>query len=335
MHSSQRLLAGWLCLGLVACSPFGEAPDTAATVNAVATGVEATRMTGGVISTPRPTATPQPTLGSVGATVTPGSSATAFVPPTPTVTLPPPSATWTAGAPTLTAPPPTPTASGLARSGGPLISAARRDAPTLDGDLSDWPALVDVIDKGAFGGDQWTGSGDATAVYATGWDANNLYLAVRVSDDVFVQTQRGETLFRGDSLELLLDADLAGDFNSTALSGDDFQLGLSPGNFEGVNADSWLWFPAGSAGTPGGVGLGARRTASGYDLEAGIAWSLFGVTPTAGTRVGFLLSLNDNDSPSTAQQQAMVSSTAGRRLTNPGTWGTLELLPPASAVEGR
>ncbi len=325
MRYSYLLVA--VGLSLAACSPFEEAPDTAATVNAVATSVEGTRMAGGVASTPQPTTTPQPTLGSVAASVTPGSTASPFVPPTATSTSPPPTPSATPGAPTNTAPPPTPSASGLVRTGGPLITAARRDGPVIDGDLGDWPALADVIDKGAFGGEQWTGTGDAAAVYAVGWDANNLYLAVRVSDDVFVQTQRGETLFRGDSLELLLDANLADDFTSSVLSSDDYQLGLSPGNFEGVNADSWLWFPAGVAGTPGGVGLGARRTAAGYDLEASIAWSLFGVTPTEGGRYGFLLSLNDNDSPGTAQQQAMISSTAGRRLTNPTTWGTLELAP--------
>ena len=41
-----------------------------------------------------------------------------------------------------------------------------------------------------------------------------------------------------------------------------------------------------------------------------------------------VLSLNDNDMPNSATQQSMISSTVGRRLTNPTTWATLELRAP-------
>jgi acyl-CoA dehydrogenase len=37
-----------------------------------------------------------------------------------------------------------------------------------------------------------------SALFAVGWDANHLYLAVRVTDDVFVQTQTGATMFLVD-----------------------------------------------------------------------------------------------------------------------------------------
>lgn len=313
-------VAGLLIVGATGCIPFRPV-DTQATVNAVATGVQGTLEASGT-RPPQPSSTAQATLGADSPT------ATLEAPP---ATTQPPAATATVALPTalpatMTPQPATP--SGLHRDGTPLLVAARPGtAPTIDSDLSEW--TLDLrLDQNAFGGDQWTGIGDDSADYALEWDDNRLYLAVRVSDDVFVQTQRGETLFRGDSLELLFDSDLGGDFTSTQLSADDIQLGLSPGDFAGIGADTYLWFPADRKGSSTGISLAARKTSAGYDLEASIPWSLFNVTPTAGARYGFLLSLNDNDMPNSATQQSMISSTTGRRLTNPTTWATLELRAP-------
>mgnify|MGYP001202623289 CR=1 FL=1 len=306
-------------LVLTACNR-GSGIDTQATVNAVATGVQGTLEASGT-RPPQPSSTAQATLGAEAVTATLAAGDT----------QPPPPATATAALPTVPAMTFTPapaTPSGLYRVGTPLLPAARPGAaPVVDGDLGEW-ALALRLDQNAFGGAQWTGVGDASADYALAWDDDRLYLAVRVADDVFVQTERGDTLFRGDSLELLFDADLGADFDSTSLSNDDIQVGLSPGDFASVGADTYLWFPSALKGASTGVTLAARKTAGGYDLEAAIPWSLFNVRPAAGARYGFLLSLNDNDAPGTAAQQSMISSTVGRRLTDPTTWATLELRAP-------
>lgn len=320
----RRLTAPLLIASLAwvttSCIP-NTGPDTRATVAAVATGVQATLEAAGT-RPPQPTSTPQATLGADEPT------ATVEAPP---ATQPPPAASPTVALPTalpVTATPAAATPSGLHHDGTPLLVAGRpANAPVVDSDLGEW-ALDLRLDQNAYGGDQWTGLGDAVADYALAWDDTRLYLAVRVSDDVFVQTQRGETLFRGDSLELLFDSDLGADFDSAELSADDLQLGLSPGDFSGIGADTFLWFPASLKGASTGVSLAARKTGSGFDLEAAIPWSLFGVSPVAGARYGFLLSLNDNDMPNSATQQSMISSTTGRRLTNPTTWATLELRAP-------
>ncbi len=319
---SRRLapVMAMLVVGTTGCIPFRPV-DTQATVAAVATGVQGTLEASGT-RPPQPTSTSQATLGADLPT------ATLEAPP---ATVQPPAATATVALPTalpatITPQPATP--SGLHRDGTPLLVASRpATAPTIDSDLSEW--TLDLrLDQNAFGGDQWTGVGDDAAEYALAWDDNRLYLAVRVSDDVFVQTQRGETIFRGDSLELLFDSELGGDFTSTELSADDTQLGLSPGDFAGIGADTFLWFPNERKGSSTGISLAARKTGTGYDLEASIPWSLFNVSPAGGARYGFLLSLNDNDMPNSATQQSMISSTTGRRLTNPTTWATLELRTP-------
>jgi len=308
-------LAGLAALWLagLACGPLTTGPDTVATVNAVSTRVQQTL--DARITAPLP-ATPV------------RADATALV--QPVTRTPPPSAPATAPAPPNTATFAVPPASATPplRPNGALLVARRWAAPpTLDGDLGEWPELPGRADQIAYRPENWSGVADLSARFALGWDDAGLFVAADVTDDVFVQTQRGETLFRGDSLELLVDTALGADFASAQLSGDDYQLGLSPGTSAGDAPEAFLWFPASRAGPPDGLFIAARRTATGYTLEAALPWAVLGFAapPPPGQRFGFALSASDNDAPDTAEQQSMVASAPGRRLTDPTTWGTLEL----------
>lgn len=320
MSPSQKWLVAGVAVGVVvlaligatyACLATTSTPDTVATVNAVSTQVQATLIAQG---TPPPTSPPLPTP-AVRTQLPPPAAPTAtdFAPPTLTPTS------------NLQSPvPPTP----LARPNGPILTAARTVfPPAIDGNLSDWPDLPYTADQVTFRPENWTGVSDLSVRYSLAWDDGFLYLAAQVTDDAHVQTQRGETIFRGDSLEILLDADLEMDFSLRELSGDDYQLGLSPGALDGDAPDVYLWFPRARQGTPTGVTVAALRTDLGYTLEAAIPWSLFRLTPANGNRFGFALSASDNDAPDTADQQSLVSSVATRRLTDPTSWGTLELAP--------
>jgi hypothetical protein len=320
MAASQKWLLAGLAVGVVALALVGAAfaclattngPDTVATVNAVSTQVQATLIAQG---TPPATFPPLPTP-AISTQLPPpvAPTATDFAPPTFT----PISIVQSPVAPT----PP-------ARPNG-VTSLARRvtSPPTIDGNPSDWPDLPYTADQATFRPENWAGAGDLSVRYALAWDDGFLYLAALVTDDAHAQTQRGETIFRGDSLELLLDADLATDFPLAELSGDDYQLGLSPGALNGDAPEAYLWFPRSRQGAPAGVTIAAQRTELGYTLEAAIPWSLFALTPGSGARYGFTLSASDNDAVDSAQQQSMVSSIATRRLTDPTSWGTLELAP--------
>ena len=48
--------------------------------------------------------------------------------------------------------------------------------------------------------------------FMVGWDTSNLYLAVEVIDEDYEQNTGGVNLFKGDSLEILLDTNIAADF---------------------------------------------------------------------------------------------------------------------------
>ncbi len=213
---------------------------------------------------------------------------------------------------------------------GPAVEAAYlTKAPRIDGNLSDFSTPVYLLNTAVFGNGFTSGDGDISGQARFGWDGTFLYIGVRVIDNKFVQTATAAQLWRGDSLELLLDADLTGDFERTLIDADDYQLGLSPGDLLlGNTPEAFLWAPRGQVGVPAGVQIAAALTADGYQMEIAVPWALFGLQPDGGEAYGFLLSLSDNDDPSTPRQQTVVSFAPGRALHDPTTWRTLILLAP-------
>ena len=310
---SQLLCAlGLMALAGLACG--GGGTNVQATVDAVDTAVQSTlmAMTEPAGGTPEDvTATAQPTLGI--ATTRPPTYAPATKTPSSGTT-------------------PTPPAGGdqPVRPNGPLLHAARlATPPTIDAQGNDWPSVLpNAIDKLVFQAANFNGPFDQNGHFAMGWDANNLYLFVVIVDDTHVQTQHGETLFQGDSLELQFDADLGGDFAATRIDGDDYQLGLSPGENRDA-PEAFLWNPAARKGVPAGITMACRASsdAGGYVFETAIPWSFFGVTPFAGQHFGMALNSSDDDAPGTAIQQSMTSSVATRKLLDPTSWGTVQLEP--------
>ncbi len=267
---------------------------------------------------------------------TPNLTLTAIFAPTATETPLPPTLPPIGPSPTLAAttppgtPPPTATSGTITArpNGSPVTAAFLSSAPVIDGDLADWSGTAYKADQIVYGAASWSGSSDLSATYYLGWDSGNLYLAVRVTDDKFVQLSTGSQIYKGDSIELQFDADLAGDFSSTYLSSDDFQIGLSPGDFGTLSPEAYRWYPASQSGKLISVQVQARQTASGYDLEARIPWVIFGLTPSAGARYGLALSISDDDLAGSAVQQSMVSNVGTRLLLDPTSWGTLILGAP-------
>ncbi len=306
-----------LLITSVACSLNNSGPDTAATVNAVSTRVQETLIASGV----NPPAT-LPPASIPAATHTPPSLITSTPLPIPATNT---------SAPLLfpcpTPPALTPAVADLTRTNGPAIHAMPCPTPPrIDGDLGEW-ILNSGVNQVVFKPENWSGSEDLTAPFAAAWDAAHLYLGVWVVDDVHAQTQQGALIYRGDSVEVLFDADLRGDLTDARLSADDYQLGFSPGALVGNNPEAYLWFPVAREGKPDGVVVAARQAGEGgdYYLEVAIPWSLFNITPTGGEQYGFALSVSDNDTPGAAEQQSMISTVPTRRLTDPTTWGTLVL----------
>ncbi len=282
-------------------------------------------------------ATAAPTQPGAAATsgAQPQAIATATLPP-PTNTLPPPPPppTNTPLPPTPTSPPPptfTPTVSyagpGM-RPGTSIAAAYRSSPPVIDGYLSDWDEPIYPAYFPVYGAANISEQADLWANVMVAWDTTYLYIGARVEDDEYAQNASGKYLYRGDSVEILLDTNVGGDYYLDQLSLDDYQLGISPGNpTKGSNTEAYLWFPASVEGPRTNVKIGVLPLPGGYHLELAIPWSLFGVTPYQGQHFGFAFSVSDNDTTIKNVQQAMISNVATRVLARPSTWGDLTLTP--------
>ncbi len=283
-----------------------------------------------LFSTPLPTLVMTQPSGQATETLPIPPSQTALpataVPPSATPSLQPMPTSVPTQVPTLAPPSPTPD---LSRRTITSVTASRMtSAPTIDGDWNDLPSKEYPAEIVVYGAANWTGRADLAASFKTGWDDTYLYLGVKVSDDIYVQNATGENLFKGDSLEILLDTNVSADYYVTTLSPDDFQLGISPGrpNVNGTK-EAYLWLPTNIAGSRSQVKIASLRSnAEGITrIEVAVPWTIFGVTPASGDHFGFVLSVSDNDNASENVQQSMVSNVKTRVLTNPTTWGDLTL----------
>lgn len=202
-------------------------------------------------------------------------------------------------------------------------------APIIDGNLNEWAAVTPVLAAHrTFEANSWDGSDDLTAVWHLAWDNSNLYLAVAVTDDIHAQNQSGNLIFQGDSVDMQLDTNRQADL-SDSLSGDDFQITFSPGDFNSLPPSVWRWTASNSGGIQDapdhGIVSRAQRTATGYAIEAAIPWRDLNVTPGVGLVMGASFNATDNDRVGTAVQEVFYSHVASRTLLSPNTWGTLTL----------
>lgn len=266
-------------------------------------------------------------------TVTPAQpTAEGLNPPTPTdavlPTLAPSGTPTTNPLPTITTAPPTPEV--RQRSGSLMKAAFLSTAPVMDGTYAEWVektnkyAIPHIVWQAA----NWKDMADLEGAFAAGWDSNYLYISVKVTDDVFVQNRSGEMLYQGDSVEVLIDTNLDGDFYVNSLNNDDFQLGISPGNPDkDIDPEVYLWYPVNLKGSKSQVLLASQfETSPIYRVEVGIPWSMLGVSPTNGLHLGFAVSVNDNDKVGENLQQTMISTAQYRNFLDPTTWGELVLV---------
>lgn len=270
-----------------------------------------------------PTVTPQPA----------GDTAQIATSPVATATVSAPTATSATSTPAVTA---TSTSLPSARAGTTIKALYVSTPPDLDGTWDEWNATAYPAKFVVFGKGNWTGSDDLEGSFRVAWDAKYLYVAAKVIDDTYVQIAKNENIYKGDSIEILLDTNVQGDYNSNFLSGDDYQLGISAGDAGCVGASTlpcvggkqqaYRWFPTGSAGTNTDVKISQNWSAGVYRIEAAIPWSAFGVTsPNTGTHYGFAFSVSDDDQKGKQSQDTMVSSAPNRVLVDPTTWGDLVL----------
>ena len=149
-----------------------------------------------------------------------------------------------------------------------------------------------------------------------------------------------------------------GDYNEAANSADDFQIGLSPGNFKNLPPEIFIWVPSVDPDTLREVVLAAKQKEKGYTLEVRLPVSFLfqnvskrvGVEPLgspilkriskeqlalqkgvlnsaelkAGFRMGLMLDGSDCDAAH-QPQKCLLSTSTERQWGDPTTFNTLEL----------
>ena len=245
-------------------------------------------------------------------------------------------------------PPPTNTAisfTGPAIRSGPSVKASKRTFPIdIDGSAAEWSPVPwqKNIQFVVFGSGNWTGEMDCSGIFKAAWDEDYLYMVVKVKDDLYVQEGSKEKIYLGDSIEIVFDRYVSGDYYLQAMTADDYQIGISPGRY-GIEVcavvngklsaactpeppEAYMWAPKIYAGSKSEIKIGAVEVLSGYQVEFKIPWSLIGVTnPKSGDHFGFAVSVSDNDVADNLKQQSMVSNVSTRFYNNPTTWGDLTL----------
>ncbi len=199
------------------------------------------------------------------------------------------------------------------------------DQFTLDGQLDEWTQDGVPLDHPHGNLRNWTGPQDLSGTGWIGWNQDNLLFAARVVDDVHVQTQRSWNMYKGDSVELWIDANLPGDFNNPNGDGDDWQFGFSAGNFKKIHPEGVVYIPVRDANLNKQIRVAARPLPDGYILEAQVPWSVLQVSPASGMVFGYTIDLSDNDAPGTAHQQTQANENPNFRFNVPTTFGNLIL----------
>jgi len=206
--------------------------------------------------------------------------------------------------------------------------------PLIDGSLDEWKDLpcydVNRADQISYGDpSQWSGSQDLSGRVCYAWDAANLYVAFQIKDDQLVQQNSGSSLWKGDHVELWFDTQLQLDFDSDTAGDDDFQVGLSPGDFQQVKPDFYIFAPAMSpAGWRGQVEYAVVKTPDGYAGEVKLpARVLKGLRLVADNTIGVSFEPSDTDTPGSSEQELMMSLApkSSSQWGNPTNWNNLIL----------
>ncbi len=247
----------------------------------------------------------------------------------------------------------------------PALTAVSRSKPIqVDGDLSEWSqsAWYSVENKNqvVYGVGAWGWAQDMAFKAAVEWEPEALLLAVDVNDNTVVQEKQGADMWEGDHLELWLDVNLEDDFNEAVNSNDDFQIGISPGDFKQLPPEAHIWVPSVDPALAKEVQVGAKPKADGkgYTLEVRLPTRFLfqnvvkrvGVDPgsvpvpkrmtpeqmalqngvlasgklKAGFRLGIMMDGSDTDAAN-QPQKCLLSTSPERQWGDPTTFNTLEL----------
>lgn len=181
------------------------------------------------------------------------------------------------------------------------LSVAVRDQAqvTIDGAITDdeWGnAHATVIDKASqvVGISNWGGPSDLSAEFRTKWDDDNLYLAIKVTDDVHHQPYTDGSTWQADGIQLAIDPGRIYGAGSRGYN----EIGFALNNDGSVQKYRWIAVPGQFSGAFDGMKVAIKRDGTTTSYEAAIPWAEImpeGMTAKAGADIGFSFLINDSD----------------------------------------
>lgn len=188
---------------------------------------------------------------------------------------------------------------------GPRYAKAVNGTPVIDGDIDDiWQCAFGVTT------DRWVqGNSGSTAKVRTLWDGNRLYVLAEVTDSLL--SKRSTNVWEQDSVEIFIDQNNA---RTNSYDADDGQYRINFDNEQSVSPGS----------SSGRLVSAAKRTATGYIVEASIAWT--GTAPAAGSLIGFDVQVNDDQNDDGVRDSVAIwNDLTGMSWQNLSEIGLLEL----------
>lgn len=147
------------------------------------------------------------------------------------------------------------------------------------------------------------------------WDANNLYLTVRVYDDHPVQDSPDPT--DDDAVELFIDTD---NQRGTQMdSKTEYHLIFRPPNSVQMGKSS---APLSTAAL-NSIQTQMRNEKDGYTLEAQIPWQLFGLKPKIRDIIGMEVEINDDDDGNVRDERFGWMASENQAASNPSLWASV------------
>jgi len=153
------------------------------------------------------------------------------------------------------------------------------------------------------------GTTDNTAYFGVLWDAEYLYVGVKVSDPNLVND--GRVAWHNDGFEICIDGD-----NNKGTNFDSFDRHF-------VKPFNSYWIQE-RDGQNSNVKHKWNSLEDGYSMEIAIPWANFGMTPVAGDSIGFDVAVNDDDNGAYCDGRLIWTGT-DNYYKDPSLWGDLLL----------
>lgn len=162
---------------------------------------------------------------------------------------------------------------------------------TIDGNLAEWAPEAFSIHVFTDKEGRIVPPDDLRPKLFLAWDDSGILIGLDVQDDIAFEQGDESTMWDGDSIELFL-SDAVGSENM-------LHLVLSPGISDAFPAirQKAYGFRTGPTAHDPIVDVARERTASGYTLEAHVAFASLGADFQRGDELGFQVFLNDMDGP--------------------------------------